>query len=105
MSDNLYEILEIQKDSSINDIKKAYKNKVKIHHPDKGGNPENFNNIKNAYDILSDPKTRKIYDEQGMKGFDRENMPDFYDIFNQDIFGQDMFTSQMFQNFGAKFEK
>ena len=42
---DLYQILNINKNSDINEIKKAYKKLVKIHHPDKGGKKEEFEKI------------------------------------------------------------
>jgi DnaJ-class molecular chaperone len=60
---NLYEILNIEKNSSIDDIKKSYKKMVKIHHPDKGGKKEDFEKVRLAYEILSDENKRNIYDK------------------------------------------
>lgn len=57
-----YKILEINKQSSLEEIKKAYKKLAVKHHPDKGGNPEEFKKISEAYQILSDPEKRRIYD-------------------------------------------
>ena len=70
---DLYEILKINKNANAKEIKKAYYKLVVIHHPDKGGKKEEFEKIQTAYDILSDENKRKIYDEQGMKGFSKEN--------------------------------
>lgn len=60
---NYYKILEVAKDASMNDIKKAYKKLVLKYHPDK--NPNNTEKIKlinEAYSILGDPEKRKNYD-------------------------------------------
>ena len=57
-----YKILEVNKQSSLEQIKKAYKKLAVKHHPDKGGNPEYFKNISEAYQVLSDPEKRKVYD-------------------------------------------
>jgi DnaJ family protein A protein 2 len=65
-SKNLYSILDVNKTDSITDIKKAYFKLAKIHHPDKGGNPEMFKEISSAYEILSDDKKRKRYDNYGI---------------------------------------
>lgn len=61
----LYEILGISPDSTFDQIKKAYRDNVNIHHPDHGGDPEKFQEVKHAYDILSDPDKRKQYDLTG----------------------------------------
>jgi DnaJ-class molecular chaperone len=71
MTENPYEILEVPKNASQDEIKKAFRNKAMKYHPDK--QPENkkaeaekmFCKINNAYDILSDEKKRKMYDMTG----------------------------------------
>ena len=60
-----YKILEVNKQSSLQEIKKSYKKLAVKHHPDKGGNPEYFKNISEAYQVLSDPEKREIYDKYG----------------------------------------
>lgn len=60
---NYYDILELDNKCTSDDIKEKYYNLAKIYHPDKfkgGGNK--FLNIKQAYDILSDPIMRYKYD-------------------------------------------
>jgi DnaJ family protein A protein 2 len=64
----LYETLELTKDASQKDIKKAYFRLSKIHHPDKGGDEHQFKEIAAAYEILSDPEKRKAYDKYGLEG-------------------------------------
>lgn len=64
----LYETLEIEKDASAKDIKKAYFRLSKQHHPDKGGDEHKFKEISAAYEILSDPQKRKAYDQHGLEG-------------------------------------
>ena len=63
--DNLYDILGVSKDASLKEIKSAYKDKAKEHHPDKGGDEEVFKAIQQAYDTLSNPAKRKMYDATG----------------------------------------
>jgi len=63
---NPYDILGIDKETSAEDIKKAFKSKSKVLHPDTGGSPETFNNLKKAFDILTDPAKRSLYDEYGV---------------------------------------
>jgi len=62
---NPYEVLGVKKNASQKEIKNAYRKLSKTHHPDKGGKPEDFVKIQNAYDVLSDEKARKKYDETG----------------------------------------
>jgi DnaJ-class molecular chaperone len=64
----LYDVLEIKKEASQSEIKKAYHNLARKYHPDKNQEPEadeRFKDIKNAYDVLSDPERRKLYDLTG----------------------------------------
>ena len=63
---SLYEVLGLQKNATLQDIKKAHLKLVRIHHPDKGGDPEVFKKIIEVYDILSDEKRRKLYDDHGI---------------------------------------
>ena len=68
---NLYEILDVPKDASESDIKKAYRKKAQSSHPDKeGGDEELFKEIQKAYEILSDANKRKHYDETGEESKD-----------------------------------
>jgi DnaJ-class molecular chaperone len=60
-----YETLEVEKDASLEDIKKAYRRLAKLHHPDvNGGSSEMFGLISEAYEILSDEGKRSRYDLQ-----------------------------------------
>lgn len=86
MNDSLYDILGINKDATQEEIKTAYREKAKIHHPDKeGGDTETMNKINKAYEVLKDPVSRKRYDETGST----EKVPDFnkrFEAFIQDVF-------------------
>jgi len=55
---NLYQILGLEKSASADDIKRAYKKLAVQNHPDKGGDEKKFQEISNAYDVLSDPKKK-----------------------------------------------
>lgn len=61
---NPYEILDVDKNASIEEIKTKYRQLASENHPDKGGNNEKFALINLAYDILTDPIRRKGYDDQ-----------------------------------------
>ena len=61
----LYEVLGVEKGAESRDIKKAYFNLAKTHHPDKGGDAEKFKQIQRAYDVLSDDEKRNFYNQTG----------------------------------------
>jgi len=61
-----YETLGINKNASIQEIKQAFRNLAQKYHPDKaGGSTEKFREINEAYQTLSDPERRKMYDQYG----------------------------------------
>ena len=69
-----YEVLEVTKESTVEEIKKAYRKKAIQYHPDK--NPgdkvaeEKFKEINEAYAVLSDPEKKEKYDRFGHAGVD-----------------------------------
>jgi DnaJ family protein A protein 2 len=65
---SLYERLSLDKGCSPEEIKKSYHKLSKVHHPDKGGDPEKFKEIQHAYEILSDDEKRQLYDTTGSEG-------------------------------------
>lgn len=64
-STRYYQLLGISPGAEGNEIKKAYRKMAMMNHPDKGGDPEKFKEISQAYDVLSDPEKKQIYDEYG----------------------------------------
>jgi len=62
---DLYEILESPRDVEQSAIKSKFRRLSITHHPDKGGDPNVFNEIREAYEVLSDPDKRKYYDTGG----------------------------------------
>ena len=58
----LYDRLGVSSDASSKEIKKAFRDLCKTHHPDKGGEEETFLKLKAAADVLLDPTKRKAYD-------------------------------------------
>ena len=101
-----YEILEISRDATNDEIKKAYRKKAIQYHPDK--NPDNkeaeekFKEAAEAYEVLSDADKRNKYDRFGHSGvngqsFHSHDMRDIFSMFG-DIFGN---FGGGFDNFGG----
>jgi molecular chaperone DnaJ len=66
---NPYEVLGVDRDATVEDIKKVYRKLSKQHHPDmKDGDAEKFKEIASAYEILSDPQKKEQYDMFGSTG-------------------------------------
>lgn len=71
MGKDYYKILGIQTGANEDEIKKAYRKMALKYHPDKNKDPnaeEKFKEIAEAYDVLSDPKKRAVYDQYGEEG-------------------------------------
>lgn len=98
--EDYYRILEIERNASQEDIKKAYRKQALKYHPDR--NPgdkqseQRFKKAAEAYEILGDSEKRKQYDlygREGLKGFEVHGFTNFEDIFEHfsDIFGGGLF--------------
>jgi DnaJ family protein A protein 2 len=61
----LYDILGVKEDADASVIKRVYRDLVRKHHPDKGGDAEKFKEIDAAYKVLSNPEMRDMYDATG----------------------------------------
>lgn len=77
-----YEVLDVPKDASKQDIKKAYRQLALKYHPDRNKEPdaeEKFKEISQAYAVLSDDEKRSQYDQFGHAGINgRYNWEDIY---------------------------
>ena len=95
-----YKTLGIDKRSSSDDIKRAYRKLASQHHPDKGGDTAQFQEIQEAYATLSDTNKRQQYDNPapqfnfsgGGPGF---NFEEIFNIFGADLRGQRNTSSRM----------
>lgn len=74
-----YEVLEVARNSTPDEIKKAYRKQALKYHPDR--NPgdadaeKRFKDISEAYEVLSDEKKRQVYDRYGREGLQGAGMP------------------------------
>jgi len=71
MGKDYYGILGVARNASDDQIKKAYRKLALKYHPDKNqtqGAEEKFKEIGEAYDVLSDPRKKQIYDQYGEDG-------------------------------------
>jgi DnaJ-class molecular chaperone len=76
----MYDVLGLTRDASQDDIKKAYRKLAREHHPDKGGDPEKFKKVQEAYETLNDPQKREIFDKFGTTDAPPQ-MPDMGNMF------------------------
>ncbi|MDD7593209.1 MAG: molecular chaperone DnaJ [Peptoniphilaceae bacterium] len=93
-----YQVLGVEKEAELSDIKKAYRRKAKKYHPDLNPGDEEaakkFNELSEAYDILQDPEKRRLYDTYGAAAFEQGGMGGGFGGFGfdmNDIFG-DLFS-------------
>jgi molecular chaperone DnaJ len=69
MAKDYYNLLGVSSGASDDEIKKAYRKAAHKFHPDKeGGDEAKFKEVNEAYQVLSDPKKRKLYDQFGEAG-------------------------------------
>lgn len=75
MKGDFYEVLGVDRNADDKKIKTAYRKLAKKYHPDMNPNDENakkkFEEVGEAYAVLSDPEKRKMYDQFGMAAFDQ----------------------------------
>jgi curved DNA-binding protein CbpA len=93
---NYYELLGVYPDASMEDIKKAYRTKANIHHPDKGGNAETFKDVKKAYETLYNDVKRKNYNNQFGYTFNQYKQTE--SRYDTDSFFRDQYTQTTASN-------
>lgn len=110
---NYYEILGLPRNCNQADIKRAYRNLAKEHHPDKNKNENcsEFRDIQEAYETLSESRKRKYYDDQlqydEFRGIseDRINSHFFDDHIFVDFPFSHLFQQQAFHDFDSQFNR
>jgi DnaJ-class molecular chaperone len=65
---SLYDVLGVQANATEAEVKRAFRQQARIHHPDKGGDAERFREVNEAYETLSNAAKRKTYDWNGRSG-------------------------------------
>ena len=60
---NYYQILGIQQNATTSEIPTRYEALAKLHHPDRGGDLAKMSLVNRAYEVLSDPKRRYVYNQ------------------------------------------
>lgn len=99
----LYDIIGVNSNASKEEIKKAYRNKAKILHPDKGGDPDKFKKLSYAYEILGNEEKKKLYDKFGKNGL--KNNPDISEDIFSNLFNMGGNSFNMFNMFTRGFNK
>jgi molecular chaperone DnaJ len=95
MKQDFYEVLELRKGASEDDIKKSYRRLARKYHPDVNKDPgaeDRFKAVTEAYEVLGDAQKRAMYDQYGHAGpgfegfpggggFDATNLGDIFEAF------------------------
>ncbi len=104
MPRDYYEVLGVARESSPEEIKKAFRQKARKLHPDVNQAEdahERFQEVNEAYQVLSDPQKRAAYDRFGHSGVNMDGMPNFDFGSFEDLFS-DIFTVFTSGNRGAR---
>lgn len=83
-----YEVLDVAKSATVDDIKKSFRSKARKLHPDNkdSGDEKAFKELAEAYEVLTDPQKRELYDKYGHDGINGSS-PGFDNFNFQDLAG------------------
>ncbi|KAA0707484.1 DnaJ -like protein subfamily C member 11 [Triplophysa tibetana] len=78
-NEDYYSLLNVRREATLEELKSSYRRLCMLYHPDKHRDPELkrqaehlFNSVHQAYEVLSDPQSRAIYDIFGKRGLEVE---------------------------------
>ncbi|CDY20944.1 BnaA08g25810D [Brassica napus] len=104
MGVDYYNVLKVSKNANDDDLKKSYRRLAMKYHPDKNPTSKKeaeakFKQISEAYDVLSDPRRRQIYDQHGEEGLNYSSRRDdsefrYYPRDAEDIFAEFFGTAE-----------
>jgi len=87
MKQDLYAALGVQSSATEDEIKKAFRKLAMEHHPDReGGNEAKFKEINTAYETLSDPQKKRVYDAKGVGNQFNDGFGGMHGMGNMDEF-------------------
>ena len=102
-SRDYYDILGVARTADEAEIKKAFRRLAREHHPDVNQDPgaeDRFKELAEAYEVLSDPERRSVYDRYGREGLNNQGFASdfsgfgsFGDLFSS-LFGADIFGAR-----------
>lgn len=108
---DLYEVLGVDRNASDSEIKKAYRRRARELHPDVNKSPnaeDEFKELNEAYDVLSDPSKKAQYDRFGTipgAAGGGSGYVDFEDIFGGGFGGMGDIFSSFFSGFGGSSQR
>ena len=70
-----YKTLGVNRNASQSDIKRAFKKQAMKHHPDKGGDPKQFQQLNEAYEVLGNEQKKSQYDKVGSPFVNCQKLP------------------------------
>jgi len=102
--EDYYSVLGVDRNADQDELKRAYRKMAMKYHPDRNpGNPEaeeKFKNINEAFEVLSNPQKRQIYDNYGEEGLNGAGAGGFHGGFSG---FEDIFSSVFGDMFGGSF--